>query len=100
FIADLVISPDDRFLFLCNWWHGDIRQYELLRGCKPRLVGQVRGQGHQEGSVMLQLDVDTDKGGLAVNKNFLVDFGKEPHGPCLAHAVRFPGGDAKSPPRA
>lgn len=45
---------------------------------------------------MLQLDVDTDKGGLTVNKNFLVDFGKEPHGPCLAHDIRFPGGDSKS----
>ncbi|KAM4880618.1 methanethiol oxidase-like [Sylvia borin] len=161
FIADLVISPDDRFLYLCNWWHGDIRQYELSRGCRPRLVGQVFVGGSvlrggpvtvcrdeelkaqpeplvvkckrvcggpaalqlsrdgrrlyvtnsfysawdrqfypsllREGSVLLQLDVDTAKGGLAVNKNFLVDFGQEPHGPCLAHAVRFPGGDAKSP---
>ncbi|XP_056366739.1 methanethiol oxidase-like [Oenanthe melanoleuca] len=160
FIADLIISADDRFLFVCNWLHGDIRQYELLAGCKPRLVGQVfvggsilrggpvtvcrdeelKGQPEplvvkckrvfggpaslqlsldgkrlyvtnsfystwdrqfypsliKEGSVLLQLDVDTDKGGLAVNKNFLVDFGKEPHGPCLAHAVRFPGGDCKS----
>ncbi|XP_041267092.1 methanethiol oxidase-like, partial [Onychostruthus taczanowskii] len=41
FIADLVISPDDRFLYVCNWLHGDIRQYELARNCKPRLVGQV-----------------------------------------------------------
>ncbi|NXB82715.1 SBP1 oxidase, partial [Donacobius atricapilla] len=160
FIADLLISPDDRFLYVCNWWHGDIRQYELGRNCKPRLVGQVFVGGSilrggpvtvcrdeelkcqpeplvvkckrvyggpaalqlsldgkrlyvtnsfystwdqqfypsliKEGSVMLQLDVDTDKGGLAVNKNFLVDFGKEPHGPCLAHEIRFPGGDAKS----
>ncbi|XP_077645467.1 methanethiol oxidase-like [Lonchura striata] len=160
FIADLVISPDDRFLYVSNWWHGDIRQYELARNCKPRLVGQVfvggsilregpvtvcrdeelKGQPEplvlkckrvyggpaslqlsldgkrlyvtnsfystwdqqfypsliKEGSVMLQLDVDTDKGGLSVNKNFLVDFGKEPNGPCLAHAIRFPGGDSKS----
>ncbi|NWT14977.1 SBP1 oxidase, partial [Vireo altiloquus] len=134
FIADLLISPDDRFLFVSNWLHGDIRQYELSRGCKPRLVGQsvcaqckrIYGGPSKmqlsldgkrlyvtnsfystwdrqfyptmvkEGSVMLQLDVDTDKGGLTVNKNFLVDFGKEPHGPCLAHEIRFPGGDAKS----
>ncbi|XP_008637560.2 PREDICTED: selenium-binding protein 1-like [Corvus brachyrhynchos] len=41
FIADLIISPDDRFLFVSNWLHGDIRQYELSRNCKPRLVGQV-----------------------------------------------------------
>ncbi|NWR65262.1 SBP1 oxidase, partial [Bucorvus abyssinicus] len=50
----------------------------------------------REGSVMLQIDVDTEKGGLCVNKNFLVDFGKEPHGPCLAHDIRFPCGDATS----
>ncbi|NXY12164.1 SBP1 oxidase, partial [Pteruthius melanotis] len=41
FIADLLISPDDRFLYVSNWLHGDIRQYELSRSCKPRLVGQV-----------------------------------------------------------
>ncbi|NXY12248.1 SBP1 oxidase, partial [Pteruthius melanotis] len=41
----------------------------------------------REGSVMLQLDVDTEKGGLAVNPKFLVDFGKEPGGPCLAHEM-------------
>uniref|UniRef100_A0A8C5IEW4 Methanethiol oxidase n=1 Tax=Junco hyemalis TaxID=40217 RepID=A0A8C5IEW4_JUNHY len=41
FIVDLVISQDDRFLYVCNWLHGDIRQYELSRSCKPRLVGQV-----------------------------------------------------------
>jgi len=45
---------------------------------------------------MLQIDVDTEKGGLTVNKNFLVDFGKEPNGPCLAHDIRFPCGDSTS----
>ncbi|NWW75555.1 SBP1 oxidase, partial [Climacteris rufus] len=157
FIADLLISADDRYLFVSNWLHGDIRQYELGRSCKPRLVGQVFVGGSvlrggpvtvcrdeelkcqpdplvikckrvyggpskmqlsldgkrlyvtnsfystwdkqfyptmvKEGSVMLQLDVDTEKGGLAVNKNFLVDFGKEPNGPCLAHDIRFASGD-------
>lgn len=50
----------------------------------------------KEGSVMLQIDVDTEKGGLTINKNFLVDFGKEPDGPALAHEVRYPGGDCSS----
>ncbi|XP_050186435.1 methanethiol oxidase-like [Myiozetetes cayanensis] len=158
FTADLIISPDDRFLYLANWFHGDIRQYELSKGCKPRLVGQVFVGGSilrggpvtvcrdeelkcqpeplvikckriyggpaklqlsldgrrlyvtnsfystwdkqfyptmvREGSVMLLIDVDTEKGGLTVNKNFLVDFGKEPNGPALAHDIHFPGGDA------
>ncbi|NXK43284.1 SBP1A oxidase, partial [Piprites chloris] len=50
----------------------------------------------REGSVMLQIDVDTERGGLTVNKNFLVDFGKEPDGPVLAHEMRYPGGDCTS----
>jgi hypothetical protein len=35
-------------------------------------------------------------GGLTVNENFLVDFGKEPTGPVRAHEIRFPGGDCTS----
>ncbi|NWT12436.1 SBP1 oxidase, partial [Vireo altiloquus] len=50
----------------------------------------------REGSVLLQLDVDTERGGLRVNPKFLVDFGKEPGGPCLAHEMRYPGGDCTS----
>ncbi|XP_010139441.1 PREDICTED: selenium-binding protein 1 [Buceros rhinoceros silvestris] len=50
----------------------------------------------REGSVMLQIDVDTERGGLKVNTDFLVDFGKEPDGPVLAHEMRYPGGDCTS----
>uniref|UniRef100_A0A8C1SG58 Methanethiol oxidase n=1 Tax=Cyprinus carpio TaxID=7962 RepID=A0A8C1SG58_CYPCA len=50
----------------------------------------------KEGSVMMQIDVDTDKGGLKLNENFLVDFGAEPDGPALAHELRYPGGDCTS----
>jgi len=45
---------------------------------------------------MLQVDVDTEKGGLTLNKKFAVDFGNEPGGPSLAHEVRYPGGDCSS----
>jgi len=37
------------------------------------------------GSVLLEIDVDLENGGLKVNEGFLVDFGKEPDGPVLAH---------------
>uniref|UniRef100_A0AAZ3NWA7 Methanethiol oxidase n=1 Tax=Oncorhynchus tshawytscha TaxID=74940 RepID=A0AAZ3NWA7_ONCTS len=50
----------------------------------------------KEGSVMMQIDVNTANGGLKVNENFLVDFGKEPNGPALAHELRYPGGDCTS----
>jgi selenium-binding protein 1 len=50
----------------------------------------------EKGSQMLQIDVDTEKGGLEINQNFYVDFGSEPHGPALAHEMRYPGGDCTS----
>lgn len=51
---------------------------------------------YRNGSMLLQIDVDTEKGGLTLNKNFFVDFGQEPDGPSLAHEVRYPGGDCTS----
>ncbi|KAG9446038.1 hypothetical protein H6P81_012166 [Aristolochia fimbriata] len=50
----------------------------------------------EKGSHMLQIDVDTEKGGLAINPDFFVDFGLEPEGPSLAHEMRYPGGDCTS----
>ncbi|XP_066465087.1 methanethiol oxidase-like [Eleutherodactylus coqui] len=50
----------------------------------------------RDGGVLLQIDVDTTDGGLTVNPDFLVDFGKEPHGPVLVHEPRYPGGDCTS----
>ncbi|XP_032090149.1 methanethiol oxidase-like [Thamnophis elegans] len=155
YTAYSVISLDDRFLYLSNWFHGDIRQYDITDPHCPRLTGQVfvggsinKGgvvtvvkdeeldcqpdplviQGRRvhggpymlqlsldgkrlyvtnslytqwdeqfypqlssEGSVMLQIDVDTKKGGLCVNPDFLVDFGKEPWGPSRAHQMSYPG---------
>jgi selenium-binding protein 1 len=50
----------------------------------------------KQGSLLLQLDADTEKGGLTLNGRFVVDFGKEPDGPARAHEVRFPTGDSTS----
>ncbi|CAH1788332.1 unnamed protein product [Owenia fusiformis] len=50
----------------------------------------------KKGSVMMQIDVNTDTGGLKLNRNFLVDFGLEPEGAALAHEIRYPGGDCSS----
>ena len=71
----------------------------------------------EKGSYLLQIDVDTEHGGLSINPNFYVsaagsrgaamfsaklllpvqvDFGAEPDGPALAHEVRYPGGDCSS----
>jgi selenium-binding protein 1 len=50
----------------------------------------------KQGSHVLQIDCDTRSGGLSVNEEFFVDFGKEPAGPARAHEMRFPGGDCSS----
>jgi selenium-binding protein 1 len=48
------------------------------------------------GSYLLQIDCDTERGGLKANEKFFVDFGREPGGPTRAHEIRFPGGDSTS----
>nr|XP_060614060.1 methanethiol oxidase-like [Anolis sagrei ordinatus] len=50
----------------------------------------------KEGSIMIQLDVNTVQGGLKVRPEFLVDFGHEPFGPARAREMRYPGGDSTS----
>lgn len=50
----------------------------------------------EEGSHLLKIDVDTVNGGMKLDTTFIVDFGKEPDGPVLAHEVRYPGGDCSS----
>src|SRR5258708_3326878 len=69
-ITDFLISMDDRYLYLSNWLHGDIRQYDISDPSHPRLTGQVwcggllgKGsdvQGHKlhGGPQMLQLSLD------------------------------------------
>ncbi|KAH7694980.1 Protein Y37A1B.5 b, partial [Aphelenchoides avenae] len=50
----------------------------------------------KKGGVMLQLDVDVERGGMTVNENFFVDFSAIPGGPYGAHDMRYPGGDCTS----
>lgn len=158
-ITDIIISLDDRYLYIANWLHGDLRQYDITDTKHPKLVGQVYINGSlvkdgpvkvkkgsdfkqpdpvymkgkrvygapqmmqlsldgkrlytttslfsswdkqfypdmvQNGSMMLQIDCDTIKGGLTLNEDFVIDFGAEPDGPALAHEMRYPGGDCTS----
>lgn len=50
----------------------------------------------KRGSHMLRIDCDTVGGGMTINPDFFVDFGKEPAGPARAHEIRYPGGDCTS----
>ena len=46
---------------------------------------------------MFQIDVNTEMGGLTLNRNMMVDFGNLPgRCPYLAHEIRYPGGDCTS----
>ncbi|XP_061941139.1 methanethiol oxidase isoform X1 [Apis cerana] len=40
-ITDILISLDDKYLYLSNWLHGDIRQYNISDTERPKLVGQI-----------------------------------------------------------
>ena len=41
-ITDILLSLDDRFLYLSNWLHGDVRQYDVSDRKNPKLTGQVK----------------------------------------------------------
>ena len=36
-----LVSMDDRYLYLNNWLHGDMRQYDISDPHNPKLTGQV-----------------------------------------------------------
>jgi methanethiol oxidase len=40
-ITDVIISMDDKFIYFANWFHGDIRQYDISDPSHPKLRGQV-----------------------------------------------------------
>jgi len=159
-LTDILLSMNDKYLYLSNWIHGDIRQYDVSDPKHPKLAGQiflggsitkefgakvtkdlelkdqpqarfVKGKriygGPQmlqlsldgkrlyvttslfapwdkqfypdmakNGSMLLQIDVDRENGGMTLNEGFVVDFGAEPEGPVFAHEIRYPGGDCTS----
>src|SRR5262249_39924117 len=76
----LQLSLDGRRLYVTN---------SLFSSWDNQFYPQIAKQG----SYLLAVDCDTDKGGLKMNERFFVDFGKEPTGPARAHEVRFPSGD-------
>lgn len=50
----------------------------------------------EKGSQLIRINIDQAVGKLIIDDDFLIDFGKEPNGPVLAHEVRYPGGDCSS----
>jgi selenium-binding protein 1 len=71
-ITDIVISMDDRFLYLSNWLHGDLRQYDISDPANPKLTGQLwlggllghpsdTGRELNGGPQMLQVSLDGER---------------------------------------
>jgi selenium-binding protein 1 len=74
-ITDLVVTLDDRSLFLSNWLHGDLRHYDITDPARPQLRSQVwlggllgRDGGHPKapaplsgGPQMLQSSFDGER---------------------------------------
>ncbi|CAL2039217.1 unnamed protein product [Caenorhabditis brenneri] len=58
-ITDILISMDDRFLYVSCWLHGDIQQYDISDPVNPKLNSQVYigGSIHSESDVKV-LDED------------------------------------------
>lgn len=40
-LTDILISMDDKYLYMSNWLHGDIRQYDVTDTDNPKLTGQI-----------------------------------------------------------
>ncbi|KAK0397811.1 hypothetical protein QR680_002280 [Steinernema hermaphroditum] len=40
-ITDILVSMDDKYLYLSCWLHGDLRQYDISDPFNPKLVGQI-----------------------------------------------------------
>lgn len=40
-IGDILLSLDDQWLYLNNWFHGDVRQYNISDPANPRLTAQL-----------------------------------------------------------
>jgi selenium-binding protein 1 len=79
----LQVSLDGRRLYVTN---------SLFSSWDNQFYPQIG----KEGSYLLRLDCDPEKGGITLDERFFVDFGKEPDGPARAHEIRFPSGDSTS----
>ncbi len=64
--TDILLSMDDKYMYISNWLHGDIRQYNITDTKNPKLTGQVwlGGSITQESGVK----VVEDKEGMKVRK--------------------------------
>lgn len=39
--TDIMLSLDDKYMYISNWLHGDVRQYDITDTKNPKMVAQV-----------------------------------------------------------
>jgi ferredoxin len=88
--TDILISMDDRYLFVSNWLDGE-RLY-WTDSLYSTWDDQFYPELAERGSVILKADVDPREGRMELDEEFLVDFGDLPEGPARAHEIRWPDG--------
>lgn len=40
-ISDILLSLDDKYLYISCWLHGEVRQYDVSDPKKPKLTGKI-----------------------------------------------------------
>lgn len=70
-MADILISLDDKWLYMNNWLHGDVRQYDITDPMKPKLKGQLflGGVANRKPNVRIVKDLELDYEPKPVHKN-------------------------------
>lgn len=61
-MSDILISLDDKWLYVNNWLHGDVRQYDISDTAHPRLTGQLflGGIANKDSKVEIVEDKEID----------------------------------------
>ncbi|VDL76494.1 unnamed protein product [Nippostrongylus brasiliensis] len=62
-VTDILISMDDKYLYVSNWLHGDIKQYDISDPKQPRLNSQIflGGSIHSETNVKVVGDEELER---------------------------------------
>lgn len=95
--GDAIKSPREKLIYVTALYVGsDGRRLYVTNSLYSRWDNQFYPAMAKSGGYMMQIDCDTEAGGLRVNEDFFVDFGREPGGPARAHEMHFPGGDCTS----
>lgn len=70
-MADILLSLDDKWLYMNNWLHGDVRQYDITDPLKPKLKGQLflGGVANRKPNVRIVKDLELDYEPKPVYKN-------------------------------